>query len=293
MAINSISAELLLLCRQFQPKAADFLMLGRQWLRLSVNQAAKLSQDHQIKLEDLADPQFSDTVYAEPLLRRMNFQRVESLDATAYQGAGLVHDLNVPLSADLHEQWDWVFDGGSLEHVFDFPAAIRNCSSLLRPGGMFITMCPVNNWMGHGFYQFSPELFFRAFAAEHGFQVRFATLVSHGPPEMFHALRDPAETGKRVQFNPPGRLSLLFVAQKNPGARITEVQQSDYSERWAQKDETGSVKPANQTSRLAAVMPSPIRRVLSQWRIKQRRQRENTRGMVKCATLGEAWTMKR
>jgi len=293
MAINSISAELLLLCRQFQPKAVDFLMLGRQWLRLSVSQAAKLSQDHQIKLEDLADPQFSDTVYAEPLLRRMNFQRVESLDATAYQGAGLVHDLNVPLSVDLHEQWDWVFDGGSLEHVFDFPAAIRNCSALLRPGGMFITMCPVNNWMGHGFYQFSPELFFRAFAAEHGFQVKFATLVSHGPPQIFHTLRDPAETGKRVQFNPLGRLSLLFVAQKNPGASITEVQQSDYSERWAQKDEVGCVKPANQTSRLAAVMPAPIRRVLSQWRIKQRRQRENTRGMVKCASLGAAWAMKR
>lgn len=293
MAINSISAELLLRCRQLQPTAADFLMLGRQWLRLSANQAARLSLEHQIKLGDLADPSFSDTVYAEPLLRRMGFQRVESLDATAYQGAGLVHDLNVPLPSELREQWDWVFDGGSLEHVFDFPAAIRNCSALLRPGGMFITMCPVNNWMGHGFYQFSPELFFRAFAAEHGFRVRFATLAVHGPPETFYILRDPAETGKRVQFNPPGRLSLLFVAQKNAGASIAEVQQSDYSERWAQQDETGSVKSASQGSRLAAMVPAPIRRFLSHWRIKQRRQRENTRGIVKCETLCAAWAVKR
>lgn len=293
MAINAISAELLLSCRQLQPQASDFLMLGRQWLRLSEHQAERLSQEHKIKLQDLADPKFSDTVYAEPLLTRIGFQRVESLDATAYQGAGLVHDLNLPLPAEKREQWDWVFDGGSLEHVFDFPAAIRNCSALLRPGGLFITMCPVNNWMGHGFYQFSPELFFRAFAVEHGFQVKFAALASHGPPETFYSLRDPAETGKRVQFNPPSRLSLLFVAQKNAGANITEVQQSDYSERWAQNDETGSVKSAKQGSRLAAVVPAPLRKMLSQWRIKQRRLRENTRGIDQHKTLAAAWAAKR
>ncbi len=289
MALNSISAELLLHCRKLQPKAADFLMLGRQWLRLSPAEAARLGQEHSLKLDDLADAQMSDTTYAEPFFQRMGFQKTEALDVTTYQGAGLVHDMNTPLPEEHHEQWDWVFDGGSLEHIFDFPTAIRNCSALLKPGGLFITQCPVNNWMGHGFYQFSPELFYRAFAPAHGFRVRFAALVSLSQPPVYHVIRDPAETGKRLQFNPEGRLSLLFVAEKTVGAQIGEVQQSDYSVRWSDNDEKGSTKASDKPSTLASLIPAPIRRRLSEWRIRSRRHRDNTRGMIRCTSMAEAW----
>lgn len=295
MALNSISAELLLHCRRLQPNAADFLMLGRQWLRLSPAEAARLGQEHRLKLDDLADAQMTDTTYAEPFFQRMGFQKVEALDVTTYQGAGLVHDMNTALPTEHHGKWDWVFDGGSLEHIFDFPNAIRNCAALLKPGGLFITQCPVNNWMGHGFYQFSPELFYRTFAKAHGFRVRFAALVSHTQPLVFHALKDPADTGKRLQFNPEERLSLLFVAEKSAGAQIGEVQQSDYSVRWNEGREDEKTekaeKPAGKPSSIAALIPSPFRRRLSEWRIKQRRHRENTRGMTRCATMSEAWAL--
>ena len=54
-----------------------------------------------------------------------------------------------------------VIDGGLLEHVFDFPTAIRNCMRMVRQGGHLILNLPVNNFPGHGFYRFSPELVFR------------------------------------------------------------------------------------------------------------------------------------
>jgi len=292
MALNSISAELLLHCRRLQPSAADFLMLGRQWLRLSPAEASRLGHEHRLKLDDLADAQMTDTTYAEPFFQRMGFQKVEALDVTTYQGAGLVHDMNTALPTEHHGKWDWVFDGGSLEHIFDFPTAIRNCAALLKPGGLFITQCPVNNWMGHGFYQFSPELFYRTFAKAHGFRVRFAALVSHTNPLVFHALKDPADTGKRLQFNPEERLSLLFVAEKGVGAQIGEVQQSDYSVRWNEgREDEKTEKPAGKPSSIAALIPTPFRRRLSEWRIKQRRHRENTRGMTRCATMSEAWAL--
>jgi hypothetical protein len=34
---------------------------------------------------------------------------------------------------------------------------------------------PANNQMGHGFYQFSPELFFRVFSQENGYLLRALT----------------------------------------------------------------------------------------------------------------------
>ena len=56
-----------------------------------------------------------------------------------------------------------VVDGGTLEHVFDYPTALRNAMRMVRVGGHLILNAPVNNFPGHGFYQISPELFFRCF----------------------------------------------------------------------------------------------------------------------------------
>ena len=54
-----------------------------------------------------------------------------------------------------------MIDSGSLEHVFNISQALRNCLEMVESGGHFISIGPANNAMGHGFYQFSPELYFR------------------------------------------------------------------------------------------------------------------------------------
>jgi len=59
-----------------------------------------------------------------------------------------------------------VIDGGTLEHVFNFPVAIKNAMQMVRAGGRLSLSPPANNYFGHGFYQFSPELFYRVLSAE-------------------------------------------------------------------------------------------------------------------------------
>jgi hypothetical protein len=289
MAFNATSAELLLLCRRRFPQAIDFLMLGRQWLRLQPDESRRLQQTYEVQMDDLSDASMTDTVYAETLLQRMKLRSIVALDATAYQGAGLIHDLNTPLPAHLAGKHDYVVDGGSLEHVFDFPTAIRNCAALLKPGGLFITICPVNNWMGHGFYQFSPELFFRVFDSANGFSVRFAALHVRDGNEQFYALRDPARVGHRVQYNPPGRTTLMLVAQKleSAPAAIPSVQQSDYAERWDKGDTHD--KPVSNTTGIKALIPRFIRKPISTWRIQRIRSQKNHAGLIPCRTLAETW----
>ena len=100
-------------------------------------------------------------LYADQFLRLLGAKEVISVDRSGFEGATLLHDLNEPFPEKLKGTFDLVIDGGTLEHIFDYPKALSHCLALLRVGGHFITITPTNGQMGHGFYQFSPELFFR------------------------------------------------------------------------------------------------------------------------------------
>ena len=50
------------------------------------------------------------------------------MDASAFEGANFVHDLNNPIPEELHCKYDAVVDGGTLEHVFNVPVAFANPS---------------------------------------------------------------------------------------------------------------------------------------------------------------------
>jgi 2-polyprenyl-3-methyl-5-hydroxy-6-metoxy-1,4-benzoquinol methylase len=93
--------------------------------------------------------------------------------------ASIIHDLNKPVPKELEERFDVVLDGG-LEHVFDFPQAIENAMRMTKIGGHLILETPANNLCGNGFYQFSPELFFRVLDSGNGFELERLYLASKG-----------------------------------------------------------------------------------------------------------------
>src|SRR5437763_10621409 len=152
--------------------------------------------------------------YADEAWTALGASRVDSIDGSDYQAATLVHDLNRPLPLALHAQFDLVFDGGTLEHVFDIATALRSCMELVKPPGRFVSVTVPNNWCGHGFYQFSPELFFRAFSAENGFstvEIYFADIEGR----RYHRVIDPAAVGSRVQLWSCNPMFLLVHARRD------------------------------------------------------------------------------
>lgn len=52
-----------------------------------------------------------------------------------------------------------------------FSQPLRSIMQMLKLGGGYFAALPANNWSGHGFYQFTPELFYRTFSEENGFRV--------------------------------------------------------------------------------------------------------------------------
>lgn len=85
---------------------------------------------------------------------------VETLDISGDEHPDHLVDLNGPLPEHLAGRFDLILDDGTLEHVFDTRQALHNVVNMLSVGGRVIHMSPASNCFEHGFYQFSPTLFF-------------------------------------------------------------------------------------------------------------------------------------
>jgi hypothetical protein len=83
----------------------------------------------------------------------------QSLDVSSYQGSEIIANLNHPLSADHLGRYDVVVDAGTLEHLANLSTALENIFGLLKKGGIYYFGVPCNNWVDHGFFQFSPTFF--------------------------------------------------------------------------------------------------------------------------------------
>jgi hypothetical protein len=166
--------------------------------------------------------------------------------------------MNRPLPTELKAAYTMVYDGGSLEHVFAFPQAIQNCMEMLSVGGHFLGISPANNYAGHGFYQFSPELYFRIFTRDNGFQLE-KLVVFPRDGRRWYAVSDPAIVGRRVTLTNSQPTLMAVLAKKiNAAPAFARLpQQSDYSAKW--RDASALSVPHKRHSTLR----SGLRRVVS------------------------------
>lgn len=162
----------------------------------------------------------------------------DSVDASPYENARFIHDMNLPWPADAAElgSYDAVLDFGCLEHVFNFPVAWRNCADLCRVGGHLLHALPANNLSGHGFYQFSPELFFNLYQPAHGFELVDLFFAMKADPSHWWRVASPMQVRRRVNLCNGHEVYMLVIARKTAQvASFPAPQQSDYAEGdWVQ-----------------------------------------------------------
>ena len=199
----------------------DVLTLARQNINMPVQQLTK-EFGGRLQIEDLT--------YCEQLLTaKLGAKSVKSVDNSDYEGATYVADLNEEIS--LGRQFDTILDLGTTEHVFDAPAVFRNVIRHCRIGGRIVHSLPSNSECGHGFYQFSPELFFSLYSEANGFadtQVYIADMMNHRRWYRVAAPRD----GHRVMANALSSTYILCVTTKVSDVAKLAVQQSDYVRAW-------------------------------------------------------------
>lgn len=195
-----------------------------------------------------------DPYYADPFLSFLGTKRLSTLDVSDYEGADVLHDMNSPIPESLHEQFDTLFDSGTLEHVFRVDTALKNCMEMVKVGGHALITVPANNYCGHGFYQFSPELFYRVFTPKNGYEIEQVTLFEtdvvwprllgryfvSGIHGRAFDVTDPNSVRQRILLvnNRPVMIQVRARRTRRAAIFATVPQQSDYMTLWDANDKS-------------------------------------------------------
>lgn len=243
MGIDSNNSKALLYARKNGASFDKCAMIGRQMLNVNApNLYKNLRQfGFDINEESAAKLLTSSNGYAEDFLRLLGAREIASFDASNYENATDVHDFNLPIAERCKNRFSLVFDGGTLEHIFNFPTAIRNCMEMVETGGHFLSVTPANNFFGHGFYQFSAELFFRIFNKTNGFAQPKIILFEDFVESDWFEVTDPETVKERVTLTNNQPTSIMIFARKTAVVPIfaQTPQQADYSMMWQNFEQNG------------------------------------------------------
>lgn len=238
--------------------------IGRQWLLVGPMRVGRILRQHGEWPTGLSVREFGRAFrespgYVDPLLHLLGAREITAIDASPYEGAPIVHDLNEPVPDDLHERFSLVVDGGSLEHIFNVPVALRSYMQMVEVGGHLVLQTMANNAFGHGFFQFSPEFFYRTLSPENGYEIERVVVVEDdiawrrvgalnvpvdvAGPE--YAVIDPAEVGERVELRTKRQLLVQVLARRTARGPIfaTSPQQSDYAATWDRHEDEDHREP--------------------------------------------------
>ncbi len=234
MGITRTDCTLLFHARSLGVNYRKTCMLGRLHLYVTQEEINACIARYNQSVKSINAVNFTDG-YSEPLFEILGAHDVQSIDYSAYEKATIIHDLNNPLPEEFNHQFSCMIDGGTIEHIFNFPVAIKSCMDAIEVGGHYIGISPANNQMGHGFYQFSPELYYRIFSEENGFRIKTMLVsVDNEADTVWYEVADPKKVHSRVMLVNNYPLSLRFVAEKIAQKDVfaNTPQQSDYTNTW-------------------------------------------------------------
>ena len=253
MGIDNAAAKMLLISKNI--KELDYerpLILGHQKNYISWNLRNQIKREFGVKQHELkAD-------YADNFFSILGMKSFEILDLSPYEGATILHDMNTEVPDLLKGKFSFVIDIGTIEHIYDINQAMKNLQSLCRVGGHILLLTPANNFLGHGFFQISPEFYFRSFDSGSGFQIEsFYLIKNRFMRDFWFELIDPELLGRRGTLTTRSKCYIGVIVKKISDNTVTlPKQQSDYVPVWSETKIT-------KYGRVYLQLPRPLRSVLN------------------------------
>jgi hypothetical protein len=148
--------KILMIGVQFPPKHKDLIAFHKKFPELLSN--SDLNTLSQTTLKNFQTVLFKNILGAKDL---------RSIDISGDEGASYIWNLNEDIStgnipkelAGLVSSFDFIYDGGTMEHISDVGAYLKNIFYLLKPNGIYCPTVPCSGYLEHGFFQFSPTFF--------------------------------------------------------------------------------------------------------------------------------------
>ncbi len=145
---------------------ADVYFTFENLQRMAQIAHVKLPENVSVKLSHRPDFAMKEYISRETLFESIGFDQVSALDYSDFENAEYVFDLNsLDLPDALKGRFDVIINHGTMEHVFHVPNCLANINKMLKVGGRVIHSSPSSNFLDHGFYMFSPTIFYDYYAA--------------------------------------------------------------------------------------------------------------------------------
>ena len=157
-------AKMILQEHAYKPITGKVLCLGPQEICMSPDEVDELLKDVpnlQPRSESKVEPAMHPGYYrADYFFSRFTTEDLESLDVDETPSATFVHDLNNPIPDRLCNQYDFIVDGGTFDHLFNLGIALDNVTKMLKPGGRVFQYNAASNYLGKAYVMFGPNLFY-------------------------------------------------------------------------------------------------------------------------------------
>ena len=206
-------------------KLGDVLTLGRLGNQIDKKKLKLLGLENNIAFSK----EYCDAI----LIDYFGANLVHSIDNSNFEGANIIFDMNDELE-NITKQYDTIVDIGTSEHVFNINQNLKNMSKLCKRGGRIIHCLPANNQCGHGFWQFSPELFFSLYDESNGYQSTRLHLIDNNNDKSYWQINKKPKN-ERLELNSFTPLYIFVVTTKKLENVIQKAQQSDYEYVWNKK----------------------------------------------------------
>lgn len=165
-----MSTRMLIQEHQYRPITGNVLALGKQSVGFDAATMASLFSEFGVQVDpDLDVRTFSgdETTRYRGAMSDVDFMKFfgstinyRTMDVSNYEGADIVHDLNVPIPDELVGQFDFIIDGGTFDHLVDLRTAFRNVVRMLKPSGRIFQWNAASNYTNQSYLSFSPDFFF-------------------------------------------------------------------------------------------------------------------------------------
>jgi SAM-dependent methyltransferase len=171
MSITRHLAELLLAEHKYRPIDGDVLLLGRQMVFMTPDEAQAVIERMGVRLRTGVSIEFDRTSHG----RERNFisdvsffslfadADVRASDVSDYEGADLIFDLSGELPAEALGAYNFIYNGSVLDNVFDPAACLKNISRMLKSDGVCFGYEGLAH-SGPAYLKFGPEWFFDYYA---------------------------------------------------------------------------------------------------------------------------------
>lgn len=237
MGLPAPVAEMMFFENSYLPIGGDVGFIGRQTTyltertleHLAKKYSAKPGANFSIEIEDAtvqAKEGFSlngnvlRLITDRCLMKFIGANTFSAVDVSDYEGADVICDLSLPIADDLHERFDFIFNGSCLDNIFNPATALCNLSSMLRPGGRLI-MIEHGSFFNGPYTIFSPGWFFDFFAENAYRDVKVylglftdSTNLHVGPWPLYVMNWAAHPSGNAPKIPPDTELMYLIVAEK-------------------------------------------------------------------------------